>query len=102
QAIQYLAPGYLGGRLDTQDPYAVPLRAKNLTGLPPAYVLRAEFDTLFEESAEYAAKLRAANVATELRDAANMINGLLRPIETSPPAMHELRRMAEVIRAHLA
>jgi acetyl esterase/lipase len=40
---------------------------------------------LFEESAEYAAKLRAANVATELRDAAKMIHGFLRPIETSPP-----------------
>jgi acetyl esterase len=101
QAIQYLAPAYLGGRLDTQDPYAVPMRAKNLSGLPPAYILRAEFDTLFEEEGEYADKLRAAGVATELRDAPGMIHGFLRPIETSPPAMQELKRMAEIIRSHL-
>jgi acetyl esterase len=101
EAIQYLAPAYLGGRLDTHDPYAVPMRAKNLTCLPPAYVLRAEFDTLFEEEGEYAARLQAANVATRLRDAPKMIHGFLRAIEISSPAKQELMRMADAIRAHL-
>jgi acetyl esterase len=44
------------------EPYASPLRAPSVVGLPPAYILTAEYDVLRGDGEKYAAKLRAAGV----------------------------------------
>lgn len=46
--------------------YAVPSRAADLTGLPPAYVSVSEFDPLRDEGMDYARRLVEAGVSTEL------------------------------------
>ncbi|MEW1773476.1 alpha/beta hydrolase [Streptomyces sp. NPDC086777] len=62
---------YLGGaktgRGDDVSPYAAPARAEDLAGLPPTYIALAEFDPLRDEGFEYARRLIAAGVPTELR-----------------------------------
>ena len=46
--------------------YAVPARATNLAGLPPAYISVGMLDLFLEEDVEYARRLMSAGVPTEL------------------------------------
>ncbi|MFB6296440.1 MAG: alpha/beta hydrolase [Halobacteriales archaeon] len=56
---------YLDSRFDGNNPYASPLRARDLGGLPPASVVTAGFDPLRDEGIAYAKRLDAAGVAVE-------------------------------------
>lgn len=57
---------YLGSHPAT-DPRVSPLLAKDLTGLPPAYVAVSGFDVLRDEGEAYARRLSAAGITVGLR-----------------------------------
>lgn len=58
---------YLRDESDESNPYAAPLAAKDLSGLPPAMIATAEYDDLQGEGHAYAERLKAAGVPTDYR-----------------------------------
>jgi acetyl esterase len=71
-------PMYLGGQPAEETVYATPLKAKDLSGLPPTFLHYAEIDPCADSSPAYAQRLVAAGVPTTLRCAKGMIHGFIR------------------------
>jgi acetyl esterase len=68
---------YLGDAAQAAHPHASPLRASDLSRLPAAYVVSAEYDPLRDEAERYGERLRAAGVATEITRRPGMNHGFL-------------------------
>jgi acetyl esterase len=58
---------YLATKADGARPHASPFRAADLTGLPPALVVTAEYDPLRDEGERYADRLRQSGVPTAMK-----------------------------------
>ena len=83
---------YLRGAADYGDWRASPLRAPDLSGLPPAYVLTVGFDPLHEEGALYARRLEEAGVPVKHRHYERQMHGFLtmgKIIAAAKPATEE-------------
>ena len=62
---------------EADNPYVSPLRAKDLSGLAPAYSMNAEYDPLRDEADLYADRMRAAGVSVETSCRPGMNHGFL-------------------------
>ncbi len=68
---------YLEGEEDGLNPLASPLRASDVSNLPPATLMTAEFDPLRDEGEAYAARLADSGVPTEMIRYDGMAHGFL-------------------------
>jgi acetyl esterase len=93
---------YLSGGTDENDAFVAVDRAADLSGLPPALVITAEFDPLRDEGEHYASLLDAADVDTKLVRYDGMIHGFLGMRELVPAANEAMAETAAFLRAHLA
>jgi acetyl esterase len=75
--MKWFRNAYLRSDADIADWRASPLRAPDLSRLPPAYVITAGFDPLSDEGAAYADRLRAAGVAVHHAHLPGQIHGFM-------------------------
>ena len=80
---------YVNSPDEFKDPYASPLLADDLGGLPPGMVITAEFDPLRDEGEAYAAALRDAGVPTVLRRAQGLVHGYFSMTGVHRPSLDE-------------
>jgi acetyl esterase len=71
---------------DREDPLASPLRALDLTGLPPTMILVAGCDPLRDEGLAYAEALKAAGVDVDLKVFPDMTHGFFTMVGMLDPA----------------
>ena len=84
---------YLPNAEERKNPLASPLRAASLGGLPPAYLLSAGYDVLYDEGQAYAERLRDAGVPVTEQAHPAMLHGFLHtsePFEEAATAISQL------------
>ncbi len=85
-AMTTLVGHYLGETGDARDPYASPLHAPDLAGLPPALVATMECDPLRDEGEAYARRLVEAGVSVLSRRFLGHVHGSTRFTALFPDA----------------
>jgi acetyl esterase len=93
---------YLQHEDDRRHPYAAPMVATSLAGLPPALVVTAEYDVLRDDGAAYAERLREDGVPVTYSCYPGMIHafyGMTRQLDAASALYDEI---AVHVRQHLS
>jgi acetyl esterase len=99
--VRWFWRNYLNDPSEGRQPDAAPLRAEDLSALPPALVLVAEYDPLLDEGLAYADRLEAAGVPVERIVCDGMVHGFVRRLDAYDRARTVVRHLARSLRAAL-
>jgi acetyl esterase len=91
---------YLNGPSEADHPYAAPNRVPDLSGLPPALTITAEYDPLRDEGEQYAERLRAAGVESELTRYDGMIHGFFSALGLYPQGQAAVNEAGHWLKRH--
>jgi acetyl esterase len=100
-AMEWLREQYVPHEADRAKPAVSPLRAPDLHGLPPAFVVTAELDPLRDEGDAYARRLQEAGVRVTHRRYDGMIHGFFSMYTHLDAGKRVMRDAAEALRAAL-
>jgi len=101
ELMQWFWNHYLRDAADADHPSASPLRAPELSGLPPALVQTAEFDPLRDEGKAYAERLGASGVKVRYDEIQGVVHDPYLMIGVSPKGRRALDDAAAFLRQHL-
>ena len=99
ETLDWFYASYLPAGADKNDPKISPLRAKDVSGLPPAYVMLGGYDPLHDEGMQYADKLRAAGVKVQIADYADLVHDFILFQAILPQAHDALAGAAKAVAA---
>jgi acetyl esterase/lipase len=101
--IDWFEAKYLGSSdVEPTDPRVSPLLADTLSGLPPALIATAGFDPLRDEGDRYAAALRAAGTAVDLRSMRSLTHGFASLFPLGGGSAVATTELVSALRAHLS
>jgi acetyl esterase len=96
--MEWFRDQYLPDSGAARDPYASPLLAPDLRGLPPAVILTAECDPLRDEGEAYGKRLAEAGVPVTCTRYAGMIHPFFSLSGAIPRALDAFQQVADAIR----
>lgn len=102
ETMQWFSGNYLANEADRFDWRASPLLADDLSGLPPALVITAEFDPLHDEGIAYAEALRSAGNDVVHSDYDGMVHIFFQLGPVVPAAATAVSEVAAKAKAALA
>ena len=88
---------YRSDQCDPRDPRVSPIYAQDLSGLPPALIIAAEYDTLRDEAKAYSEHLNAAGVMTHYTCTDGMVHGFLQMRGLVPDAELATEQIAQAL-----
>jgi acetyl esterase len=101
RSVEWYWSHYLARPADGADPLASPLRAPDLSGLPPALVVTAEYDPLRDEAEAYALALARAGVPVENTRYDGVTHGFFTMTGPLEAARKATSQVADYLRSHL-
>ncbi len=102
KGLDWFYKHYAGTAPDKNDPRLSPLRAKDLSGLPPAYIVLGGFDPLHDEGQQYADKLRAAGVKVTVSDYPDMVHCFFYLQTVLPQALEAVKKASAALKRAFA
>ena len=99
--LEWFTDKFLPPGMDFSSPQISPLRAKDFSGLPPAFIMVAGYDPLHDEGLQYAEKLRAAGVAVTVADYPDMVHCFIYFQTMLPQAREAVKKAAQAVKAVL-
>jgi acetyl esterase len=100
EQVRWFLANYVPPKWDPTDPYLFPITGKDMSGLPPALVMTAEFDPLRDEGVAYAQRLAQAGVTVEHLHAEDQMHGFLLLSRAVDRAGQLVDHVADALTAH--
>jgi acetyl esterase len=98
-AMNWFWNHYVRDHNDRTNPYAAPIHAPELKGLPPALIITAEYDPLRDEGEAYAAKLRTAGVPVTLTRYEGTIHGFVSMADSLDKGKEAINEVVSTLKA---
>ena len=98
--VKFYSDIYFGKRPNPnwENKFARPLMETDYSGLPPAFLVAAGIDPLFDDTFAYAGALKSAGVPAETRAEPDLVHGFLRARHMSAPAREGFAAISDAVR----
>ena len=100
--LEWFGSLYVPEGVDTTDPRLSPLLAEDVSGLPPAYIVTAQFDPLRDEGKAYADRLESAGVSVTHMHYDDMIHGFFNMTKLVEEGREAVRDAGKALKSALA